>query len=167
MNIVVREIKNEDKESIDEMFEELLDDYGCNYGIGHGYPKYIYDKIFTSEKSYNAFVAVLLNQDREETRIVGYIMLEINKTMNQSHIQGLFIEKEYRRRGIARRLVEETENYSKRQGIKTISADAKWEVFTKLYRNMGYSIISSQNSVMYRIGKMLEIEKKQSDELEL
>ena len=38
MEIVIREVKKEDKEAINDLFEKLLSNHGCNYGIGHGYP---------------------------------------------------------------------------------------------------------------------------------
>ena len=70
-----------------------------------GYPNYIYDKIFNEEKSYIAYVASLLNDEGFESRIVGYIMLELNKEESYTFIQGLFVEEDYRKRGIAKRLI--------------------------------------------------------------
>lgn len=35
MNITSRKIKEEDKQSIDDLYEKLLDDHCCNAGIGH------------------------------------------------------------------------------------------------------------------------------------
>ena len=71
MDIIIREVKKEDKEAINDLFEKLLSNHGCNYGIGHGYPDYIYNKIFDEEQSYNAFVASLLNKDKKEIKTVG------------------------------------------------------------------------------------------------
>ena len=56
MEIIIRIVKKEDIEVINNLFEKLLNVHGCNYRIGHGYPDYIYDKIFGKEQSYNAFV---------------------------------------------------------------------------------------------------------------
>lgn len=77
MDIIIREVKKEDKESINNLFEKLLNVHGCNYGIGHGYPDYIYNKIFSKEQSYNALVALLVNKSREEIKTVGYIFKRI------------------------------------------------------------------------------------------
>lgn len=167
MDIIIREVKEEDKEIINDLFEKLLSNHRCNYGIGHGYPDYIYNEIFSQEQSYNAFVASLLNKDREEIRTVGYIMLELNKKDRHSFIQGLFIEEEYRKQGIAKRLVDEAERYSKELGFNSITAEARQDVFIDFYRNLGYSIKSKKNSATYWIFKMLERERKQDDELEL
>ena len=101
MEIVIREVKKEDKEAINDLFEKHLSNHGCNYGIGHGYPDYIYDKIFGKEQSYNALVASLVNKSGEEIKTVGYIMLELNKRDRHSFIQGLFIEEEYRKQGLS------------------------------------------------------------------
>lgn len=35
MNIIYRKIKEEDKSTINDLYEKLLDDHGCNVGIGH------------------------------------------------------------------------------------------------------------------------------------
>lgn len=167
MEIVIREVKKEDKEAINDLFEKLLSNHGCNYGIGHGYPDYIYDKIFGKEQSYNALVASLVNKSGEEIKTVGYIMLELNKRDRHSFIQGLFIEEEYRKQGIAKRLVNEVEKYSKGLDFNSITAEARQEVFIDFYRNLGYSIKSRKNDATYWIFKALERERKQDDELEL
>ena len=167
MDIIIREVKKEDKEAINDLFEKLLSNHGCNYGIGHGYPDYIYNKIFDEEQSYNAFVASLLNKDKKEIKTVGYIMLELNKRDRHSFIQGLFIEEEYRKQGIAKRLVNEVEKYSKGLGFNAITAEARQDVFIDFYRNLGYSIKSRKNDATYWIFKALERERKQDDELEL
>ena len=167
MDIIIREVKKEDKESINNLFEKLLNVHGCNYGIGHGYPDYIYNKIFSKEQSYNALVALLVNKSREEIKTVGYIMLELNKRDRHSFIQGLFIEEEYRKQGIARRLVNEAERYSKGLGFNFITAETRQDVFTEFYRNLGYSIKSRKNATTYWIFKALEKERKQDNELEL
>ena len=165
MEIVIREVKKEDKEAINDLFEKLLSNHGCNYGIGHGY--YIYNKIFDKEQTYNAFVALLLNKDKKEIKTVGYIMLELNKRDRHSFIQGLFIEEEYRKQGIAKRLVNEVEKYSKGLDFNSITAEARQDVFIDFYRNLGYSIKSRKNDATYWIFKALERERKQDDELEL
>lgn len=35
MNIIYRQIKEEDKETINDLYEKLLEDYGSNVGMGH------------------------------------------------------------------------------------------------------------------------------------
>ena len=35
MNIIYREIQEEDKEIVNDLYEKLLDDHGRNVGIGH------------------------------------------------------------------------------------------------------------------------------------
>ena len=35
MNIIYRKIQEEDKEIVNDLYEKLLDDHGCNVGIGH------------------------------------------------------------------------------------------------------------------------------------
>lgn len=35
MNIIYRKIKEEDKEAINDLYEKLLDDNGCNIDMGH------------------------------------------------------------------------------------------------------------------------------------
>lgn len=35
MNIAYRQIKKEDKNSVNDLYEKLLNDCGCNYGMGY------------------------------------------------------------------------------------------------------------------------------------
>ena len=133
-----------------------------------GYPNYIYDKIFNEEKSYIAYVASLLNDEGFESRIVGYIMLELNKEESYTLIQGLFVEEDYRKRGIAKRLINEAEEYSKSIACQCMKAEAR-DYLLKFYRNLGFGINGMKNSSTYYISKNLERDKQieEDDELEL
>lgn len=121
--------------------------------IGYGY--WIYDQIFSKENTYNAFVASLINDSGIEGEIVAYIMLELNKKQGYSFIQGLFVEEKYRNRGIAKRLINEAESYSKRIGCKDIKAEMQSYLF-KFYNKLGFSIYKKQTDTKYRISKSLE-----------
>lgn len=125
--------------------------------IGYGY--WIWDKIFSEENTYNAYVASLLNDDGMESEIVGYIMLELNKRESYSFIQGLFVEEGYRHRGIAKRLVNEAENYSRSIGCKDIEAEMRDYLFG-FYSNLGFSIYKKKNDSTYFISKSLERNKE-------
>lgn len=155
MNIICRQIKEEDKETINSLYEKLLDDHGASVGIRFGYGYYIWNKIFSKEKNYNAFVASLLNSNGEESEIVGYIMLELNKAKAYSFIQGLFVEEKYRHNGIAKRLINEAENYSKSIGCKVIKAEVRDYLF-RYYKALGFSIFKWKNDYTCFICKNLE-----------
>ena len=58
--------------------------------IGYGY--WIYDEIFGERNTYNAYVASLINNDGIESRIVGYIMLELNQK-NAIHLFKDYLQK--------------------------------------------------------------------------
>lgn len=123
------------------------------WDIGYGY--WIWDKLFSEENSYNAYVAFLLNDYGIESEIVGYIMLELNKRESYSFIQGLFVEERYRHRGIAKRLINEAENYSRSIGYKNIKAEMKNYLF-EFYNDLGFSICKKKNDSTYFISKSLE-----------
>lgn len=135
--------------------------------IGYGW--WIYDNIFSEENTYNAYVASLLNDNGIEKEIVGYIMLELSKRESEPYlyIQGLYVEEKYRNRGIAKRLINEAENYSKSVGAKGIEAEMRLELF-EFYNKLGFSIYKKKNDSTYRISKDLEKNKaiKKDDDWE-
>ncbi len=123
-----------------------------------GYPDWFYDKIFNQEKLYNAYIACLINNDGSEGQIIGYIMLQSSRINNSSYIQGLFVEEKYRNMGIAKRLIEEAENYSKKIGSRYIEAEITYNLF-RLYSKLGYFVTKSITSSKNIIQKDLEKEK--------
>lgn len=171
MNIIYRQIKKDDKNSVNDLYEKLLKDHGSNYGLGFGYGNWVYDEIFSEEKSYNAYVASLLNDSGNKSEIIGYIMLHLDKEKNNSFIQGLFVEEEYRGKGIGKELITEAGNYSKDVGCKYIEAIvSSYYLFIKFYRKLGFSIDKKITNSKYIISKNLERSKeleKEDDELEL
>lgn len=132
--------------------------------IGYGY--WIWDKLFSQENSYNAYVVSLSNDYGIESEIVGYIMLELNKRESYSFIQGLFVEERYRHRGIAKRLINEAENYSRSIGCKNIKAEIKNYLFG-FYNDLGFSICKKKNDSTYFISKSLERIKEISEDRDL
>ena len=125
--------------------------------IGYGY--WFWNKLFSEENNYNAYVASLLNDNGSENEIVGYIMLELNKRKSYSYIQGLFIEERYRHKGIAKELIHKAENYSKSIGCKNILAEAK-RYLLGFYKKLGFCIDKEKNDQTYFIYKSLEINKE-------
>ena len=132
--------------------------------IGYGY--WIWDKLFSQENSYNAYVVSLSNDYGIESEIVGYIMLELNKRESYSFIQGLFVEERYRHRGIAKRLINEAEIYSRSIGCKNIKAEIKNYLFG-FYNDLGFSICKKKNDSTYFISKSLERIKEISEDRDL
>ncbi len=129
------------------------------WDIGYGY--WIWNGMFSEESIYNAYVASLLNGEGKESEIIGYIMLELNKEKRYSFIQGLFVEEKYRHRGIAKRLINEAENYSRSIGCKVIEAEIRNYLF-RFYNELGFSIYEKKNDSFYFVSKNLErnIEKE-------
>ena len=132
-----------------------------------GYPEWFYNKIFGEEKLYNAYVASLVDDTGNRNQIIGYIMLELSEKRNYSHIQGLFVEEKYRHRGIAKRLINEAENYSKSIGSKRITASVAPRLL-RFYNNLGFSISKELGPTNIMILKNLEKSKEiEDDDLEL
>ena len=115
--------------------------------------------MFSQEGAYNAWVASLLNDDGIQSEIVGYIMLALNKRENYSFIQGLFVEEKYRHRGIAKRLVNEAENYSRNIGCRDIQAESMSHLL-RFYNKLGFSIYKGISETKYIIFKNLERDKE-------
>ncbi len=101
-----------------------------------------------------------------ESEIVGYIMLELNKRESYSFIQGLFVEERYRHRGIAKRLINEAENYSRSIGCKNIEAEIKNYLFG-FYNDLGFSMCKKKNDSTYFFSKSLERIKEISEDRDL
>lgn len=97
----------------------------------------------------------MLNDDGKESQIIGYIMIEMNKEKRRSFIQGLFVEEKYRHRGIAKRLINEAEDYSRSKGCKVIGAEMRDYLF-RFYNKLGFSIDKMKNNSTYFISKNLE-----------
>lgn len=127
------------------------------WDIGYGW--WIYDRIFSEENSYNAYVASLLNDDGIESEIVGYIMLQLDRMERNSFIQGLFVEEKYRNRGIAKRLINEAETYSKSIGCKKIEAEMRQRLY-RFYTQLRGSISKKKNDSTDIISKGLEKNKR-------
>jgi len=120
-----------------------------------GYPDWVYDGIFTEDNNFNAYVAYLLNDDGTEKEIVAYIMLQLNRTGMSSFIQGLYVEEAHRNRGIAKRLINEAENYSKSIGCKEIKVEMLSHL-SSFYYKLGYSACKRITDKKYIISKALE-----------
>lgn len=115
--------------------------------------------MFSQEGAYNAWVASLLNDDGIQSEIVGYIMLALNKRENYSFIQGLFVEEKYRHRGIAKRLVNEAENYSRSIGCIDIKAESRPHLL-RFYNKLGFSTYKGISETKYIIFKNLGRDKE-------
>lgn len=120
-----------------------------------GYPDWVYDEIFTEDNKFNAYVACLLNHDGTEKEIIAYVMLQLNKTEMSSFIQGLYVEEGHRNRGIAKRLINEAENYSKYIGCKEIKVEMLSHL-SSFYYKLGYSAYKKITDRKYIISKTLE-----------
>ena len=82
-------------------------------------------------------------------------MIELNKEKRRSFIQGLFVEEKYRHIGIAKRLINEAEEYSRSIGCKVIGVEMRDYLF-RFYNKLGFSIDKMKNDSTYFISKNLE-----------
>lgn len=86
-------------------------------------------------------------------------LVKRDSTERYSFIQGLFVEEEYRHSGIAKRLINEVEKYSKSIGCKNIKAEMRTDLFW-FYNKLGFSIFKQKNGSTYWIIKNLERNKE-------
>lgn len=79
---------------------------------------------------YAGFVEVSIRNDYETSAIPRSI----------GYIEGIFVKKEYRRAGVARKLVQLAEKWAKQKGCKEISSDTKPQNKTSraFHKKMGY-----------------------------
>lgn len=120
-------------------------------------------KLIQDEKQYNAFINenfivkdyfknvikdeqnILLGYEENE-KIVGYIYFKFIKDEDGSGylIDGLYIEEEYRNKGIAKSLIEEGLKIIKEKGIDFIDINvmSKNEIAVNLYKSFGFEILS-------------------------
>lgn len=129
-----------------------------------GYSYNFFNQVFTKENKYNAYVASLLDSTGNETNIVGYIMLELNRAEKHSYIQALYVEPAYRKNGIGTNLINTAEDYSRSMGFKYISASVRDYLF-RFYRKFGFSINSKITNWKYFISKNLVREKELDDDV--
>lgn len=97
----------------------------------------------------------MLNEDGNESEVVGYIMLALNKEKRKSFIQGLFVAEKYRHKEIAKGLIKEAEKYSRTIGCKDIIAEMNYHLL-KFYNDLGFSIYKRKNDSTFWISKSLE-----------
>lgn len=93
-------------------------------------------------------------------------MLFEDRKDNNVFIQGLFVEEEYRHKGIAKGLVSEAESYSKSIGRKNITAEARSNLL-RFYGGLGFSVAGRKNDWTFMISKSLERDKQIEDDEEL
>ncbi|MHC1635838.1 MAG: ribosomal protein S18-alanine N-acetyltransferase [Candidatus Methanospirareceae archaeon] len=91
-------------------------------------------ELFYEFKDY-FFIAV---PSEEYTKIMGFVGGSIR--MNQGHISGIAVEREYRRRGIGSRLLETAEEKFKRDGFDKVTLEVRKSNIgaIRLYEKQGY-----------------------------
>lgn len=80
-------------------------------------------------------------------RLVGFLEASIRPFVEDCHsdnvgyLEGWFVEPEYRRNGIGRRLVAEAEKWARRRGATEMASDAEVgnEMSLKAHQNLGYT----------------------------
>lgn len=85
--------------------------------------------------------ALILLIIKVDNRIAGSVQLDCDTPPNQPHraeVAKLLVHPDFRRRGIARKLMVEIENYSKRLGRNLITLDTASDNAEQLYLSLGY-----------------------------
>ena len=144
--MVIKEVETkEELQKCDEFLNELINDekkYDDNINdkiIINDYYEKVYKKC-----NYKVFIAV------ENRNILGYVFIKITdpkqngEIYKESIIDALYVDKEYRNKGIATKLIEKAKEYSKEIGAKKISISVikNNEVALKLYYKLGFKDFS-------------------------
>lgn len=138
---MIREIKETDFESYKKLRKTWLEDFQ---------EKYHKDLNISSENIKKEFEELLSNPKRtaiileEDNKIIGYIIgsLYINVYRKATFIDDLFIDKKYRKKGFATKLLNEFFKWSASKEAKSIGLGVHLENHKalKLYKKLGFSI---------------------------
>jgi len=89
---------------------------------------------------------LVLIAETEVGKLIGFLEASIRSFVEDCHseyvgyLEGWFIEPEYRRRGIGRKLVREAENWARKKGCEEMASDAEIgnELSLSAHLNLGY-----------------------------
>lgn len=132
----------------DELLNKLiLDERKYNDNIDSDFIVKDFYKNYIDNNKTNLLIAV------ENSNIIGYIftkIIEVESEKKSAKIDALYIEEEYRNKGIATKLIEESINWIKDNSIDNITINVMYqnEVAKKLYYKLGfenYSITLKNN----------------------
>ena len=150
--MIIKEVQtNEELKKCNEFLNEIIKD------------EKIYNDNINTEKTINNYYENVYNKGNNKLFIAvdndivcGYIFIKITnpeenaEIYKESIIDALYVDKEYRNKGIATKLIEKAKEYSKEIGAKKISISVikDNEIALKLYYKLGFndfSFILKQN----------------------
>jgi len=132
----------------DELLNKLiLDERKYNDNIDSDFIVKDFYKNYIDNNKTNLLIAV------ENSNIIGYIftkIIEVESEKKSAKIDALYIEEDYRNKGIATKLIEKSINWIKDNSIDNITINVMYqnEVAKKLYYKLGfenYSITLKNN----------------------
>ena len=124
-----------------ELLEKLIrSESKYNYNIRQNYKVKNWFENFYNEKSNAIFVA------KENEVIIGYVYIQIISTESgpmvdkEALIDGLYINSEYRGKGIAKKLMNTAEEWAKTNGVKFLYVNVLEEnsVANELYKKLNF-----------------------------
>ena len=143
--MIIKEVETkEELKKCDEFLNKLILDekkYNDNINTDNKIEHY-YEKVLNDNNK--LFIAV------DNDNILGYIFMKItdpNKNAEiykEAIIDALYVEEEYRNKGVATYLIEKTIEYSKNKDAKKISINVIYnnEIAKKLYYKLGFEDFS-------------------------
>ncbi len=145
----IREYKSEDKEEIIEMVSEIL---GC---IFNGDPaQFEVLKEFNITKDYILYLVAEIQGN--EKKIVGTIALKkIDK--EEVRLKRIYVRKEYRKRGIAQKLLNQLVKFAKESGYKKILLHTypTMKNAHKFYKKNGFIVTTGKDPEQIHVVKDL------------
>lgn len=150
MNINIREINN-DFDEINSVKDFLYDQIKKEYGIGP-MPEFHYDiegleEYYILPKKNTLFVALDDNKIVATAAIRGYdkdydFFKDVYSKEDTASIWRLMVDRDYRRNGLARILIESIENFAKKKGYKRIYLNTHryLEAAIPFWKSLGYEI---------------------------
>lgn len=126
------QIRNVIKEDIENIFS-MTKKFASSFVIDKGSFEQSFLNLIKDENSY-----CMLAED--DGNSIGYILAFIHSTLYANGkvalVEEIFVESEYRKKGIGKRLMEAIEEWAKNQGAILISASTRRAEF--FYKSIGY-----------------------------
>ncbi len=94
---------------------------------------------------------------RENEWIVAYLSLSFVSEENRGHLFHLYVDREYRKRGYARKLIHQAESWAKDRNCTnlTLRVFSGNEPAIKLYNSLGFELISKKGKNNLAMAKTL------------
>lgn len=124
-NVVIRLVMPEDKEDIERLTRELIKEKGEEF-IEKRYEWGILRRIYDPLQRHGIFVAEIEEQKKKIGMIFGELRVDpFGET--ECHIKELFVEPDYRQKGVGKQLLSQLIDHLKKINVKTLKINLHFD----------------------------------------